>query len=232
MAALILIVEDEIDLVRNLEYNLEREGYHTRRALGGASALEALDEEPTPDLILLDRMLPDMTGIELCRHIRNDETTRSIPVVMLTARGEEIDRITGFEAGADDYVVKPFSVRELKLRIRAVLRRTEADSGKTLDKEVAFGRLRVDIPAHAVWLDDDQIELTALEFELFKTLFVRRGRAQSRQILLRDVWNISADVKTRTVDTHIKRLRKKLGDAAEYIETVRGLGYRFAAEPR
>ncbi len=228
---LILIVEDEADLVRNLEYNLQKEGYQTRAALDGQSALAALSESPAPDLIILDRMLPDMKGAELCRHIRNDETTRDTPVLMLTARGEEIDRITGFEAGADDYVVKPFSVRELKLRIRAILRRSGSADEEVIAESVDFGPLRVDIPGHTVCLHDRAVELTALEFRLFKTLFVRRGRVQSREVLLRDVWNITANVKTRTVDTHIKRLREKLGDAGDYIETVRGLGYRFTSEP-
>lgn len=232
MSRLILIVEDEADLVRNLEYNLQNEGYDTRGVYDAESALEFLAEPPPPDLIVLDRMLPDMQGAEFCRRLRNDEATRHIPVLMLTARGEEIDRITGLEAGADDYVVKPFSVRELKLRIRAILRRSDAAPQTPMSEAVDFGPLRVDIPAHSVDLCGDTLALTALEFRLFKTLFVRRGRVQSRQVLLRDVWNITADVKTRTVDTHIKRLREKLGDAGHYIETVRGQGYRFAAKPK
>ncbi len=230
MSYLILIVEDEADLVRNLEYNLQQEGYLTRSAQNADAALEILAES-TPDLILLDRMLPDINGAELCRRIRNDETTRETPVLMLTARGEEIDRVTGFEAGADDYVVKPFSVRELKLRIRAILRRSNKDDATTVAESIDFGPLRVDIAGHCVYLDDELLELTALEFRLFKTLFVRRGRVQSRQVLLRDVWKITADIKTRTVDTHIKRLREKLGEAGGFIETVRGQGYRFTARP-
>ncbi len=230
MSDLILIVEDEPDLVRNLEYNLEQEGYQTVSALDGASALELLDEPPLPDLVILDLMLPDGSGLEVCRRIRNDESTRPIPVLMLTARNEEMDRITGFEAGADDYVVKPFSVRELKLRIKAILRRSKGGDDR-FDDEVRWGRLRVDIPGRTLRIDDEPVELTALEFRLFKTLFVRRGRAQSREILLRDVWDIKADVMTRTVDTHVKRLREKLGDCADYVETVHGVGYRFVAEP-
>lgn len=230
MAALILIVEDEADLVHNLEYNLQLEGYDTRAALDAESALDALDEMPAPDLVVLDLMLPDMSGIELCRRIRNDETTRHVPVLMLTARGEEIDRITGFEAGADDYVVKPFSIRELKLRMRAILRRSEADTDESFDEEIEFGRLCIDIPGHGVERDGEPLELTPLEFRLFKTLFLRRGRTQSRQVLLRDVWDIKADVMTRTVDTHVKRLRTKLGECGDYIETVRGVGYCFVAD--
>lgn len=233
MSRRILIIEDEIDLVQNLEYNLQQEGYETARALDGSTALDILDESPPPDLVLLDLMLPDLSGIELCRRIRNDEATRHIPVLMLTARGEEVDRINGFQAGTDDYVVKPFNVRELKLRIRALLRRTEAGAGggDAMDDEFEFGDLRVDIPGHTLVVDDEPVDLTPLEFRLFKTLFERRGRAQSREVLLRDVWDIKADVMTRTVDTHVKRLRQKLEDCADYIETVRGVGYRFVAEP-
>ena len=227
----ILIVEDELDLVRNLEYNLGQEGYETSSALNAGDALDLLDSDPVPDLVLLDLMLPDLSGIELCRRIRNDERVRHIPVLMLTARGEEIDRITGFEAGADDYLVKPFSVRELKLRIRAILRRSDPGADDHIDEEIVFGGLRVDIPAHQVWVDEQPVELTALEFRLFKTLFVRRGRTQSRQVLLRDVWDIKADIMTRTVDTHVKRLREKLGPHGSYIETVRGVGYRFVGQP-
>ena len=226
----ILIVEDEADLIENLEYNLQQEGYRTLAAQNGDEALDLLDES-TPDLVVLDLMLPDTSGIELCRRIRNDETTRRIPVLMLTARGEETDRITGFEAGADDYVTKPFSVRELKLRIRALLRRSGGGSTDFEDQQVDFGSLRVDIPAHSLWVGDEPVELTPLEFRLFKTLFTRRGRTQSREVLLRDVWDIKADVMTRTVDTHVRRLRDKLGDCADYIETVRGVGYQFVADP-
>lgn len=227
MAPLILIVEDETDLIDNLEYNFQQQGYQTRSAVDGASALEALRQKPLPDLVLLDLMLPDMAGTQICRRIRNDESTRQIPVLMLTARGEEIDRVVGFEVGADDYVVKPFSVRELMLRVKALLRRSQAAEPESVDDEVLFGRLRVDIPACEVWVDDEALQLTALEFRLLKTLFERRGRAQSRDVLLSDVWDITANVMTRTVDTHIKRLREKLGPAGEYIETIRGIGYRF-----
>lgn len=230
MEPLILIVEDEADLVRNLEYNLEQQDYRTRSALDGEAALEALDEEPVPDLVVLDLMLPDISGLEICRRIRNDERTRQVPVLMLTARGEQVDRVTGFEAGADDYVTKPFSVRELKLRIRAILRRSSS-AATDLEDEIDFGPLRVDLPAHEVFVDDAAVELTPLEFDLFKTLFVRRGRTQSREVLLRDVWDIKADITTRTVDTHVKRLREKLGECGDYIETVRGVGYRFVEHP-
>lgn len=228
---LILIVEDQPDLVHTLVYNLEQRGFQTRTALTGEQALSALQQEPPPDLVLLDLMLPDMPGAQICREIRNNQLTHKIPVLMLTARGEEIDRIIGFEVGADDYVVKPFSVRELILRVKALLRRSLPQDQHKTAQEVTFGRLRINVLASQVWVDDQELALTALEFKLLTTLFERRGRTQSRDVLLRDVWQITADVMTRTVDTHIKRLREKLDPAGAYIETIRGLGYRFAPEP-
>jgi two-component system phosphate regulon response regulator PhoB len=228
--SLILIVDDEEDLVQSVEYSLEKEGFQTRSAEDGAGALRAASEAPRPDLILLDLMLPDLSGLEVCRELRRREDTRDIPIIMVTARGEEIDRVVGFEVGADDYVVKPFSARELVLRVRAVLRRGAQPDDAA--RPVVFGRLRIDPAAHQVWVDDEERALTALEFKLLVTLHARKGRVQSRETLLSDVWGITADVTTRTVDTHVKRLREKLGDAGSYIETVRGAGYRFAAAPR
>ena len=230
MAELILVVEDERDLVATLEYNLRREGFQTRVAYDGTTALQAVRHDSVPDLVLLDLMLPDISGTEVCRRLRGDARTRSVPVVMLTAKGEEVDRVVGFEVGADDYVVKPFSVRELILRLRAVLRRASPDDdGEPV--ETRFGRLRVDTAAHRVWSDDEEVTLTALEFRLLTTLMSRKGRVQSRDQLLSDVWGIVADVTTRTVDTHVKRLRQKIGHAGAYIETLRGVGYRFRDEP-
>ncbi|TXD31810.1 response regulator transcription factor [Lujinxingia vulgaris] len=231
MSKLILIVEDEPDLVENLDYNLRREGFEADAALSGQQALARLKEQPLPDLIVLDLMLPDLSGYEVCRRVRADQSTRHIPILMLTARGEDHERVEGFEAGADDYVVKPFNVRELMLRVRAVLRRSEGPDENPAPGQVHFGRLRVDFPAVRVWVDEEPIALTALEFRLLETLFSRRGRAQSREVLLSDVWDIQADVMTRTVDTHIKRLREKLGPCGPYIETLRGIGYRFCATP-
>ena len=229
MAELILIVEDEKDLVKTLEYNLQREGYQTRSALDGQTAMKRAALEPVPDLILLDLMLPDISGIEVCRRLKQADATKEVPVLMLTAKGEEIDRVVGFEVGADDYVVKPFSVRELLLRIKAILRRVHAEGG---DAEPAvFGPIRLDPAAHQAWVGQEEIHLTALEFRLLKTLMDRKGRVQSRDTLLSDVWGIEADVTTRTVDTHVKRLREKLGPAGKYIETLRGVGYRFAHSP-
>lgn len=226
MAGLILIVEDERDLSTTLEYNLEREGYQTRAAYTGEEAIALAQQTPYPDLILLDLMLPDIPGTEVCRRLRSMPETRHIPVVMATAKGDEIDRVVGFEVGADDYVPKPFSVRELALRIRAVLRRTQTTEQEP-GKDLSFGDLKVDPEAHQVWLGQDEIVLTALEFKLLTTLLSRKGRVQSRKQLLDDVWGIQADVSTRTVDTHVKRLRHKLGPAGEFIETLRGVGYRF-----
>lgn len=233
MSATILIVEDETDLVDNLEYNLSREGFATRSALTGATALEQAAISPIPDLILLDLMLPDIPGTEVCRRLRAAEATSQVPIVILTAKGEEIDRVVGFEVGADDYVVKPFSIRELMLRIQAVLRRARSSSRPPAAsaEETVFGRLRVDASGHRVWVDDQEIVLTALEFRLLTTLLERRGRVQSRDTLLRDVWGIEADLATRTVDTHVKRLRSKLGSAGEYVETLRGVGYRMRHVP-
>ena len=230
MAQTILIVEDEPDLLSTLEYNLQREGFETRAATSGEEALRLAEHEPRPDLVLLDVMLPDLSGTEVCRRLRHKDPLRRIPVIMLTARVEEIDRVIGFEAGADDYVVKPFSVRELLLRVRAVLRRA-VRTDETLTEETVFGRLKLDPSAHRCCVDDDEIVLTALEFRLLSTFLVRRGRVQSRETLLNDVWGIEADITTRTVDTHVKRLREKLGEAGAYVETLRGVGYRFRSRP-
>ena len=233
MTARILVVDDERDLVNTLEYNLKREGYETRVALTGRDGIELAQQEPLPDLVLLDIMLPDISGWDVCRELRRAERTRRIPVVMLTAKGEEIDRVVGFEVGADDYVVKPFSVRELLLRIKAILRRAEAPAApESTDGGIEFGTLRVDAEAHRVWVDGEEVTLTALEFKLLTTLHSRRGRVQSREQLLDEVWGIQASVTTRTVDTHVKRLRQKLGGAAAYIETLRGVGYRFRPSPQ
>ncbi len=229
---LVLVIEDEVDLATTVEYNLKSEGFQVRLAHTGRAGLTAATSEPMPDVIVLDLMLPDMSGTEICRRLRDQERTRDIPIVMCTAKGEEIDRVVGFEVGADDYVVKPFSVRELILRIRALLRRV--DSTRRTEGEpslIRFGRLKIDREAHRAWVDDGEIALTALEFRLLHAFMSRRGRVQTREALLSDVWGIEADVTTRTVDTHVKRLREKLGDAGMYIETLRGVGYRFKDAP-
>jgi two-component system phosphate regulon response regulator PhoB len=179
-----------------------------------------------PDLVLLDLMLPDVSGTEICRIVKSDPRTRHVPVMMLTAKGEEVDKVVGFELGADDYVTKPFSVRELVLRIRAVLRRagTTAPSTAALDP---VGPLRVDVDAHRAYVADEEVVLTPLEFRLLVTFMSRVGRVQSREQLLTDVWEMSSEIETRTVDTHVKRLREKLGPARDLLETVRGVGYRL-----
>ena len=226
--ARILVVEDEPDIQQVLEYNLREKGHKVFLAGKGEEGLR-IAREKRPDLVLLDLMLPDMPGTEVCRALKSDPATRNTQVVMLTAKGEEIDRVVGFELGADDYVVKPFSVRELLLRVQAILRRTQGEQEATPGFQ--FGSLRVDREAHRVWANDTELELTALEFKLLVTLYDRKNRVQTRAALLSDVWGIDADITTRTVDTHVKRLREKLGEAGVYIETVRGVGYRFADNP-
>jgi two-component system, OmpR family, phosphate regulon response regulator PhoB len=229
MSGLVLVIEDEVDLATTLEYNLRSEGFQVRLAHSGRQGLAAATSDPTPDVIVLDLMLPDLAGTEICRRLRETDRTRETPVIMCTAKGEEIDRVVGFEVGADDYVVKPFSVRELILRIRALMRRVQRGEGEP--SLIRFGRLKIDRDAHRAWVDDGEIGLTALEFRLLHAFLSRRGRVQTRDALLSDVWGIDADVTTRTVDTHVKRLREKLGDAGAYIETLRGVGYRFKGEP-
>lgn len=226
--ARILVIEDEPDIQQILDYNLREKGHKVYIAGTGEEGLK-LAREKRPDLVLLDLMLPGMPGNEVCKTLKADPGTKGTQVVMLTAKGEEIDRVVGFELGADDYVVKPFSVRELLLRVQAILRRSQGDHETAAGFQ--FGKLRVDREAHRVWADDHELELTALEFKLLVTLYDRRNRVQSRSALLSDVWGIDADITTRTVDTHVKRLREKLGAAGDYIETVRGVGYRFTDSP-
>jgi two-component system phosphate regulon response regulator PhoB len=225
--ARILVVEDEADIREVLDYNLKRDGHDVALAATAREGLR-LARERRPDLVLLDLMLPDGSGTDVCKTLQHDPATRGVKVLMLTAKSEEIDRVIGFELGADDYVVKPFSVRELLLRVNAVLRR---GAGEEEGETTQFGVLRVDRGAHRVWVDNQEVELTALEFKLLLTLHDRRNRVQTRDALLSDVWRIDADVTTRTVDTHVKRLREKLGPAGVYVQTVRGVGYRFAERP-
>ena len=176
-------------------------------------------------------MLPDGSGLTLCRDIKSDDKTKHIPVILLTAKADEVDRVIGFELGADDYVTKPFSVRELILRVKAILKRGTSESTKDDADEFIFGELKLNLDAHQVFIHDNEIAFTALEFRLLKHLIDRRGRVQSRDQLLEEVWGYSAEVTTRTVDTHIKRLREKLGSTGEYIQTIRGVGYRFSKTP-
>ena len=222
--ARILIVEDEIDLARALEYSLQKEGYRITVRHHGQSAMDIVFGNTPPDLVLLDLLLPDRSGTEICRAIKSDERTKAIPVVMVTAKGEEIDRLVGFEMGADDYITKPFSVRELALRVRAILRRTRSES-KVERRVIEVGPVILDESSHQVWIEGDEVLLTALEFRLLHTFMERIGRVQTRDQLLNDVWGYSCDVSSRTVDTHVKRLREKMGVAARMIETRRGVGY-------
>jgi two-component system, OmpR family, phosphate regulon response regulator PhoB len=219
----VLIIEDETDLIKALEYNLRQVGFEVFTATTGAEGLR-LAATKAPDLVLLDLMLPDIQGTEICRQLKADPKTRALPVIILTARDEEVDRVVGFEIGADDYVTKPFSVRELVLRVRAVLRRGEPTGAP---ETVKLGKLTIDSDAHRVHVEGREVALTALEFRLLWTLVRRRDRVQTRQALLNDVWGLNLNVETRTIDTHIKRLREKLGNAGSLIETVRGVGYRF-----
>lgn len=221
----ILVVDDEPDLLELVRVNLAQAGFAVTTAATGREALKAI-RSGTPDLVVLDLMLPDISGTEVCREVRSDTAFARLPIIMLTARGDEVDRVVGFELGADDYVTKPFSPRELVLRVRAVLRRrSQAD-----DESVALEKdgLRLDIDRHRCYVDGEEIDLTAKEFELLDHLMRRPGRAFTREQLIDAVWGLDVTVTTRTIDTHLKRLREKLKGAGSMIETVRGIGYRFA----
>jgi two-component system phosphate regulon response regulator PhoB len=223
-APYVLIVDDERDLVRLVEFNLQQAGFETATAYTGEDALQKAQQR-VPDLVVLDLMLPDISGTEVCRQLKASPRTRNSPVLMLTARTSEIDRVVGFEVGADDFVSKPFSVRELVLRIRAILRRATAAPGDELHEIV--GPIRVDPAAHRAFVSGEEVTLTALEFKLLLMFMSRVGRVQTRESLLQDVWGMSSDLQTRTVDTHVKRLREKLAAGRDLIETVRGIGYRM-----
>ena len=225
----ILVLEDEPDIRKTLEYNLSREGY---KVISAASIEQAKTfiKSDTFSLFLLDLMLPDGSGLDLCKKLKGNSETESVPIIILTAKDDEIDKIVGLELGADDYVTKPFSVRELILRIKSVLKRG------TLKKDIVeierqFGGMKINPDSHEVFIDSEEISLTALEFRLLKELVDKRGRVQSRDQLLTEVWGYSAEVTTRTVDTHIKRLREKLGSMGKYVQTIRGVGYKFSRTP-
>ncbi|MDD5004903.1 MAG: response regulator transcription factor [Candidatus Omnitrophica bacterium] len=223
----ILIIEDDKHISKLVKYNAEKAGYDCTAVDDGEEALRILTKQGA-DLIILDIMLPKTDGFEVCRLIKQDPKLKNIPIIMLTAKGEEVDRIVGLELGADDYVVKPFSPRELVLRIKAILKRgKQEESSKDI---IERGNLVINVPKHQVTVNNKEVELTPIEFKLLVTLIERNGRIQSRERLLSDVWDMNADVFTRTVDTHIKRLREKLGKMGDQIETVRGLGYRFKEE--
>ncbi|NVJ01820.1 response regulator [Myxococcus sp. AM001] len=221
----ILIIEDEQDLAGLVDYNLRAAGFETETASTGAGGLAKARAQP-PDLVLLDLMLPDVAGSEVLRMLKTDTELRKASVIIVSAKGQETDRVQGLELGADDYVVKPFSVRELLLRVKAVLRRADAEDGPAA--VLASGDISLDTTRHQVRVKGEEVLLTALEFRLLRTLLERSDRVQTREVLLSDVWGIQAEIHTRTVDTHIKRLREKLGPAGDIIETVRGVGYKLS----
>jgi len=221
-----LLIEDDPNIVDLIRSNLAVRGFDTVVSADGTRALQLLETEE-PDIVLLDLMLPDVPGTTVAKALRREPATHLVPIIMVTAKAEEIDRIVGFELGADDYVVKPFSVRELLLRIDAVLRRGRSSEQRVI--EVA--ELHIDKEAHRVTVGGDEVSLTALEFKLLVTLTERRDRVQGRGTLLSDVWAMDSEIASRTVDTHVKRLRDKLGTAGRFIETVRGVGYRFSEAP-
>lgn len=222
----ILVVEDNLETRELLSYNLKNAGFAVRTAGDGQKALE-LASRARPDLVLLDVMLPGgMDGLEVCRRLKQDDRTRSVPVIMLTALGDEVDRIVGLELGAEDYVPKPFSPRELLLRIKAVLRRT-ASAPETAEAGFREGGLAIDFEAHSVTIDGVDVGLTSTEHKILRELVRAKGRVLQRERLLDTVWDTDFDGTSRTVDTHMRRLRGKLGAYADWIETVRGVGYRF-----
>lgn len=223
----VLIVEDDKHISKLVKYNLEKADYECLVAGTGEKALKLLEEFPA-DLVMLDIMLPEMDGFGVCRNIRQDPRFKDTRIIMLTAKGEEVDRIVGLELGADDYIVKPFSPRELVLRVKAILRRGRTEETK---KDLLMaGGISVNLPKHKVTIKNKEIILTSMEFKLLLTLMQRQGRVQTREMLLADVWNMDSELDTRTIDTHIKRLREKLGKYGTCIETIRGMGYRFREE--
>ena len=220
----ILIIEDEQDVIDLLTLQLRKAGgFNLSTATDGASGLRKAREE-LPALIILDLMLPKMPGLEICKVLKMDSATQRIPIIMLTAKAEEIDRIVGLEFGADDYVTKPFSPRELILRINAILRRGK---GEMLEEKMSIGAITLDPTRHHVAVGAKSVRLTSVEFKLLSMLMKRKGRVQARDRLLNEVWGYESLIDTRTVDTHVRRLRKKLGKASAAIETVRGFGYRI-----
>ena len=230
MSGKILVVEDDPDIQELVCYNLQQAGLETIAVEGGEAAIDRLEVEAV-EMIVLDLMLPGMDGLEVCRWLKQQPQLREIPVLMLTARAEEVDRIVGLELGADDYVVKPFSPRELVLRVRAVLRRAEGRDDDADGDRIQAGPLLIDAEGHQVFMDGKLLELTTIEFKLLKTLAQRRGRVQTRDELLNVVWGYEYGGYARTVDTHVRRLREKLDAASSLVETVRGVGYRFKRVP-
>ena len=227
MTSRVLVIEDEPDIRKTIDYNLSKESFEVIQAASIEEGEKALASNKI-DVIILDLMLPDGSGLTLCRDIKSEPNTKNIPVIILTAKTEEVDRVVGFELGADDYVTKPFSVRELILRVKAILKRGVSTEIQTDNAQDSFGELTLNYDEHQAYINNEEISLTALEFKLLKHLINRKGRVQTRDQLLEDVWGYSSNVTTRTVDTHIKRLREKLGIVGAHIQTIRGVGYRFS----
>ena len=222
----VLIIEDEKDLAELLAFNLEKEGYTATCVHDGKAGLERARAE-LPDLILLDLMLPGLLGTEICKELRKTPLTAQIPIIMITAKGDEIDRVVGFEVGADDYIVKPFSMREVALRVKAVMRRFDIETQPPTSEHLTVGEIAIDTQRHTVTSAGSEIELTSTEFKLLLFLTEKRGRVQSREQLLQNVWSYNNAGDTRTVDTHVTRLRGKLGPPGDIIKTVRGFGYKI-----
>ena len=227
----ILVVEDEPDINKTVSYNIANEGLKPLSALNLTEA-ESYISSNNISLIILDLMLPDGSGLDFCKKLKSSNAYSDIPIIIVTAKDDEVDKVVGFELGSDDYVTKPFSVRELMLRIKAILKRNSKDmTQNTSSKIETFGILSINEDSHEVFINDDEIILTALEFKLLKHLLDRRGRVQTRDQLLSDVWGYSAHITTRTVDTHVKRLREKMGVMGKHVQTIRGVGYRFSRNP-
>ena len=224
----ILIVDDEPSIVELIDFNLQKAGYHILKADNGLDALQ-LVRTNKPDLIILDLMIPGIDGMEVCRRLKGQQHTAGIPIIMVTAKNEEVDKIVGLELGADDYMTKPFSPRELVARVKAVLRRSHKESIQ--DSELAVGKLRLNFSSYTAYLDNEKLELTPKEYELLKLFITNVGRAYTREQLLEKVWGYEYFGDTRTVDVHVRHLRAKMAahpEAADAIETVRGVGYRFS----
>lgn len=224
----ILVVDDEPDVTDLLAYTLKSKGFAVE-AINNPNASVGLARTFLPDLVILDVMMPELNGIQICRMLRADPALKNVPIIFLTAKAEEGDRIQGLESGADDYVSKPFSTKELVLRVQSILRRS-GEGAQPEQKKLQVGEIALDIARHEVTLHGDPIDLTATEFKLLRLLMERRGRVQTREHLLINVWNYETEIETRTVDTHVRRLREKLGDQADWIETIRGVGYRMAEQ--
>ena len=222
----ILIVDDEPDVADLVAYHLRAKGYQVETVNDPTASIGAA-RSFLPDLLILDIMMPDLNGMQICRIIRADPRLQQVPIIFLTAKAEENDRISGFETGCDDYICKPFSTKELVLRVQSILRRV-SDDAPAEAKHLQAGQIVLDIERHEVTLHGRLVELTATEFKLLRLLMERRGRVQTREHLLINVWNYETEIETRTVDTHVRRLREKLGSEADWIETIRGVGYRMA----